>query len=59
MLVPPNLLTQGTPLFLRQICNFIQGASWAKLDFEIWGAYSEIGNFCVNGVNGLNNEFIH
>ena len=35
--------------------------TWAKLAFEIWGggAYSEIGNFCINGVNGSNNEFIH
>ena len=23
------------------------------------GTYSEIGNFCINGVNGSNNEFIH
>ena len=23
------------------------------------GAYSEIGNFSINGVNGSNKEFIH
>ena len=33
--------------------------TWAKLAFKIGGgAYFENGRFCINGVDGSNNEFI-